>query len=339
MRRSLDEVRRDTPGVANVIHLNNAGSALPPQVVLDTVIDHLRREAEIGGYEAAAEAVDREEAVYSSIATLIGADARQIATIENATRAWDMAVYGYPFQPGDRVLTARAEYASNVIALLQLRDRFGIEIVLVEDDEHGQISLEHLEAEMGRGAAMVALTHIPTNGGLVNPAEAVGALCAEHDVFYVLDACQSIGQVPVDVDGRRVRRPLGHRSQVPPGAAGDRLPLRQRPGAGPPRAAVPGPARRHLDRTRHLRDPGRRPAVRELGVQPRRQARPRRRGRLRPGLGARRDLGPDRGPRRLLADRAFRGGRGHRAGQGRAPGRDRHLHRRGVGPPRPSRRT
>ena len=82
---------------------------------------------------------------------------------------------------------------------LQLRDRFGIEIVLVEDDEHGQISLEHLAAELGQGAAMVALTHIPTNGGLVNPAEAVGALCAEHDVFYVLDACQSIGQVPVDV--------------------------------------------------------------------------------------------------------------------------------------------
>ena len=199
MRRSLEDVRRDTPGVDNVVHFNNAGSALPPQVVLDTVIDHLRREAEIGGYEAAAETADREEAVYTSIAALIGAEARQIATIENATRAWDMAVYGFPFQPGDRVLTARAEYASNVIALLQLRDRFGIEIVLVEDDEHGQISLDHLEAELGRGAAMVALTHIPTNGGLVNPAEAVGALCAEHEVFFVLDACQSVGQVPVDV--------------------------------------------------------------------------------------------------------------------------------------------
>ena len=178
MRRSLEDVRRDTPGVENRIHLNNAGSALPPQVVVDTVIAHLRREAEIGGYEAAAEAADREEAVYTSIAALIGAEVRQIATIENATRAWDMAVYGYPFRPGDRVLTARAEYASNVIALLQLRDRFGIEIVLVEDDEHGQISLDHLEAELGRGAAMVTLTHIPTNGGLVNPAEAVGALCA-----------------------------------------------------------------------------------------------------------------------------------------------------------------
>jgi selenocysteine lyase/cysteine desulfurase len=199
MRRSLEEVRRDTPGVESVIHFNNAGAALPPQVVVDTVVDHLRREALVGGYEAAAEAAEREEAVYASIAALIGAESRQVATIENATRAWDMAVYGYPFQPGDRVLTARAEYASNVIALLQLCDRFAIEIVLIEDDEHGQISLDHLEAELSAGAAMVALTHVPTNGGLVNPAEAVGALCAAHDVFYVLDACQSTGQLPVDV--------------------------------------------------------------------------------------------------------------------------------------------
>ena len=196
---SVEAVRADTPGVEGVVHFNNAGSALPPKVVVDTVVDHLRREAEIGGYEAAAEAADREEAVYASIAALIGATPAQIATIENATRAWDMAVYGYPFQAGDRVLTARAEYASNVIALLQLRDRFGIEIVLVDDDEHGQIALDHLEAELGRGAAMVALTHVPTNGGLVNPAEAVGTLCAAEDVFYVLDACQSVGQVPIDV--------------------------------------------------------------------------------------------------------------------------------------------
>ena len=227
MRRSLEEVRRETPGVESVVHFNNAGSALPPQVVVDTVVDHLRREALIGGYEAAAEAADREEAVYASIAALIGAEARQIATVENATRAWDMAVYGYPFQPGDRVLTGRAEYASNVIALLQLCERFAIEIVLIEDDEHGQISLDHLEAELAAGAAMVALTHVPTNGGLVNPAEAVGALCAAHDVFFVLDACQSTGQLPIDVGGHRLRRPVGHRPEVPAGPAGHRLPLRQ----------------------------------------------------------------------------------------------------------------
>lgn len=196
----VEAARRDTPGVENVVHFNNAGAALPPQVVVDTVVGHVRREAEIGGYEAAAEAAERLEGLYVSIATLVGASPEEIAVVENATRAWDMAVYGFPFRPGDRVITARAEYASNVIALLQLQRRHGIEIVLIDDDdEHGQISLDHLASELAAGAALVALTHAPTNGGLINPAAAVGALCRDHEVFFVLDACQSVGQLPIDV--------------------------------------------------------------------------------------------------------------------------------------------
>lgn len=200
MTLDLQRIRADTPGVDSVVHLNNAGSALPPGPVLDAQVGHLRRESQIGGYEAAAEAGDRLEAVYRSVAELIGGAPHEVALVENATRGWDMAVYGFGFSPGDRVLTARAEYASNVIALLQLRRRHGIEIVLIDDDEHGQISLDHLEQELGAGAAMVALTHVPTNGGLVNPAAEVGERCRAHDVPYVLDACQSVGQLPVDVE-------------------------------------------------------------------------------------------------------------------------------------------
>ncbi|MDE0701729.1 MAG: aminotransferase class V-fold PLP-dependent enzyme [Acidimicrobiaceae bacterium] len=198
-RLPLTQIRKDTPGVDHVLHFNNAGAALPPKVVLSTVVEHLEREAMIGGYEAAGEASTRLEAVYDSLAQLIGAEPHQMAVVENATRAWDMAVYGYPFSEADRVLMSRAEYVSNVIALLQLQKRHSIEPVLIEDDEHGQIDLEHLEAELARGAAMVALTHAPTNSGLINPVEAVGALCKQYDVFYVLDACQSAGQVPLDV--------------------------------------------------------------------------------------------------------------------------------------------
>lgn len=195
----IERVRADTPGVELVVHFNNAGSALPPEIVVDTVVAHLRREAEIGGYEASAEATARLDAVYGSIARLIGGRPDQIAVIENATRAWDMAVYGYPFKAGDRVITARSEYVSNVVALLQLRERHGIEIVLVDDDEHGQLDLAAMAAELERGAEMVAITHVPTSGGLVNPAAEVGALCQTHETFYVLDACQSAGQVPLDV--------------------------------------------------------------------------------------------------------------------------------------------
>ena len=196
----LDQLRADTPGVERVTHFNNAGSALPPDVVVETTIRHLRLEAEIGGYEAAAATEQELGSVYGSLAQLLGARADQIALIENATRAWDMAVYGFPFRRGDRVLTARSEYASNAIALFQLRERHGIEVVLIDDDPHGQISLDHLATELERGAAMVALTHTPTNSGLLNPAAAVGQLCREHGAFYVLDACQSMGQVPIDVN-------------------------------------------------------------------------------------------------------------------------------------------
>lgn len=196
---SLAAVRSATPGVDNVIHLNNAGSALPPAVVHDVVIDYLRSEEAIGGYETAHDRHDQLEAVYDSLGALVGAPREHMAVIENATRAWDMAVYGYPFKPGDRVITCRAEYVSNMLALLQLKNRFGIDIVLIDDDVDGQIDLDQLEIELSHGAAMMAMTHIPTSGGLINPAEAVGARCEAHGVFYVLDACQSAGQVPLDV--------------------------------------------------------------------------------------------------------------------------------------------
>lgn len=196
---SLEAVRAATPGVDEVIHFNNAGAALPPSIVTDVVVDYLRREEAIGGYETADEADARLEAVYDSLGTLVGAPREHIGVIENATRAWDQAVYGYPFERGDRVVTCRAEYSSNVLSLLQLQRRFGIEIVLIDDDADGQIDLDQVDAELAKGAAMMAMTHIPTSGGLVNPAEEVGALCERYGVFYVLDACQSAGQFPLDV--------------------------------------------------------------------------------------------------------------------------------------------
>jgi cysteine desulfurase / selenocysteine lyase len=195
----VEQLRSETPGAAGVVHFNNAGSALPPNVVLDTMIGHLRREAAIGGYEAAAEAAPRLEAVYTSVAKLLNASAREIAIVENATKAWDAVVYSFPFADGDRVLTGRAEYASNAIAFLQLQKRHNLDVVLIDDDEHGRIDLNILERELQRGAAMVSIVQSPTNGGLINPAAAVGELCQRHGAFFMLDACQAAGQLPLDV--------------------------------------------------------------------------------------------------------------------------------------------
>jgi selenocysteine lyase/cysteine desulfurase len=195
----LDRVRADTPGVVHVAHLNNAGSSLPPRQVLDAVVDHLRREAEIGGYEAARERRDRWERTYDALARLLNGHRDEIAVIENATRAWDMAFYAFRLGPGDRVLTGRAEYASNWIALRQVADRTGARIEVVPDDEHGQIDVAALESLLDADVRLVSLVHVPTQSGLVNPAAEVGRITRAAGVPLLLDACQSAGQLPLDV--------------------------------------------------------------------------------------------------------------------------------------------
>jgi cysteine desulfurase/selenocysteine lyase len=199
----VERARRDTPGASRVAHLNNAGAALPPSQVTEAVIAHLRREAESGGYEAADAAAEQVQATYTAIGRLIGCETAEIAVVENATRAWDMAFYAMSFKPGERILTAHAEYASNVIAFLQVARRTGAVVEVVDDDEHGQLCVADLRRRLdgGRGEVkLIAMTHVPTQGGLVNPAEQVGAVAREAEVPFLLDACQSVGQLPIDVE-------------------------------------------------------------------------------------------------------------------------------------------
>jgi selenocysteine lyase/cysteine desulfurase len=194
--------RADTPGCSDVVHLNNAGAALPTRPVLDAVIEHLELEARVGGYMAGDLVADRSAAVYASVASLVGAATDEIALVENATRAWDMVAYslGASFRPGDRVLTSGAEYASNVIGLLQLARRTGVSVEFVPDDESGQLSVDALRDLLDERVRLVAMSWIPTQGGLVNPAAAVGAVTRAAGVPYLLDACQAAGQLPIDVD-------------------------------------------------------------------------------------------------------------------------------------------
>lgn len=191
--------RGETPGCAHVIHFNHSGASLMPQAVVDATNAHTILESEIGGYEAEEAAHERFLAVYDSVAQLLNASPNEIALVENATRAWDMAFYAIPFNPGDVILTSVSEYASNVISFLQIAKR-GVMVEVVPNDEHGQISLESLAAMLDSRVKLVALTHMPTNGGLLQPAAEVGKLARDNGSYVLLDACQTAGQVPLDVE-------------------------------------------------------------------------------------------------------------------------------------------
>ncbi len=200
MTLDLDRLRAETPGVANRVHLNNAGAGLMPVPVIEAIKDHIDLEAAIGGYEAEKQQAERLDGVYDSVARLIGAGRDEIALTENATVAWDLAFYALAFQPGDRILTARAEYAANYIAYLQVAKRSGAVIEVIPDDDDGVLDPGALEDMIDDRVKLVSVTWIPTNGGLTNPAAEVGRVTRAHGIPYLLDACQAVGQLPVDVD-------------------------------------------------------------------------------------------------------------------------------------------
>jgi cysteine desulfurase / selenocysteine lyase len=195
----LAQARRDTPATNRILHFNNAGAALMPTPVLAAQLRHLQLEADTGGYEAAAAANDQMESVYTLIARLLNADRTEIALVENATVAWDMAFYSVNFAPGDRILTAEAEYASNYIAFLHITRRTGAVIEVVPSDTAGELDLDALDRMTDPPTKLIAITHVPTNGGLVNPAAAVGRIARAKNILYLLDACQSVGHMPIDV--------------------------------------------------------------------------------------------------------------------------------------------
>ena len=201
MTIDLEGVRAETPGTDHVAHFDNAGAALMARPVLDALTGHLALEATLGGYQAEARAAGAIAKTYDGVARLLKCGRDEVAIVENATVAWSMAFYGLArsLRPGDRVLCATAEYASNYIAYLQVRQRTGIVIEAVPNDRDGALDCAALAAMIDRRVKLIAVTHVPTNGGLVNPAAAIGAIANRHSIPYLLDACQSVGQMPIDV--------------------------------------------------------------------------------------------------------------------------------------------
>lgn len=193
----LDAVRADTPAAARGVFLDSAGSSLPPAPVLAEVIAHLRREAEVGGYRAGAERADDLTAGYAVVAQALGCEPDEVAFTDSATRSWLAVFDAVPLGEGDRVLVTEVEYAGNAIPLLHRAAEVGAVVEPIPSDATGAVDVAALRAMLDERVKLVSLVHVPTNGGLVNPAAAVAAAAHEVGALVLLDACQSAGQVPL----------------------------------------------------------------------------------------------------------------------------------------------
>lgn len=196
----IQRIRSETPGCEERIHLNNAGSALMPEPVVRAIQDHITLESRIGGYEAADASRDAVQGAYQSVADLVGTRPENIAFTENATASFIQALSSIPFERNDVILTTRNDYASSQIQFLSLQARMGVRILRAPDRIEGGVDVQAMAELIRRHRPkLVCVTHVPTNSGLVQDVGAVGIVCRDEGVLYMVDACQSIGQMPVDV--------------------------------------------------------------------------------------------------------------------------------------------
>ena len=196
--------RADTPGCTTRVHLNNAGAALVPRLVSEAIARHLALESALGGYEASEAMAEALGDAYAALGRLVGGQARNIALAQNSTVAYSQALGAFDFAPGDSILTTRNDYASSQITFLSLARRRGVEVVRADDLPEGGVDPDSVRRHLRRRRpVLVAVTWVPTNSGLVQDVDAIGAACEEAGVPYLVDACQAVGQIPVDVE--RVR--------------------------------------------------------------------------------------------------------------------------------------
>ena len=197
--QEVQHYRAETKGTSQRIHFNNAGASLPPDVVVGTVINYLKEEAIYGGYETEAKYSGQLNNTYTLIARLINADKDEIALVENASLAWGIAFNGIDFKPGDEVIISEMEYVTNLIGFLNAEKMHGIKTRIVYNDEHGNFDLQGLEDAISTKTKLIAVTHIASTSGGIIPIIEIGKIARKHDILYLVDACQSVGQVPVDV--------------------------------------------------------------------------------------------------------------------------------------------
>ncbi len=195
-----DRLREDTPQANARIHLDNCGSSLMPRPVVSRIKQAFERDIAVGGYVAQEQQAEDLEQAYGSLTRLFGGSVSDYAFVGSAVDGWTKAFYSLPLTAGSNLVTAFNEYCSNFVAYLQVAKTRGVEIRVARQASGGGIDLDHLRSLIDDKTALISISHMPSSSGEINQVAEVGAIAREFNVIYQLDACQSAGHVPVNVE-------------------------------------------------------------------------------------------------------------------------------------------
>lgn len=196
----INQVRTDTPGLSSRIHLDNCGSSLVPRAVVEALQAHLELETRVGGYVAQEQQSEQLAAVYRSLARLLGGQPTDYAFVGSAVDGWSKAFYSIPLGPSDNIVTAYNEYCSNFVSYLQRAKRDGVEIRVARPTAEGTLDLDHLASLIDANTKLISLAHIPSSNGQAAPVYEIGKIAKSRNILFLLDACQSTGQRPVNFE-------------------------------------------------------------------------------------------------------------------------------------------
>ena len=192
-------VRRRIPGIESNVYMNTGGFGLMPAPTRDAIV---------GGYQEMVTKVDmltwylrvRERAneVRAQIAAFVGAGADEIALKTSVTDGYGSVLWGVDWRPGDRVLVSDEEHGTPRLSVELAARRFGLEVVTLPLRPIEGF-MEALRRELGRGARLVALSHVTTDTGTAIPAAEVCRLAREAGTLTLWDGAQAVGQSPLDL--------------------------------------------------------------------------------------------------------------------------------------------
>ncbi|MBV8326492.1 aminotransferase class V-fold PLP-dependent enzyme [Chryseobacterium sp.] len=198
---NVNQIRKETKGCSDKIFLNSAGSSLMPEIVVETMMNYLQEEQLFSGYTTADRNTEQIGKFYEEAAGLINAKPSNIAFTTSSTDGYAKALSSIIFKEGDCIITTNDDYISNQIAFISLQKKFNVKMIRVASLPDHELDLEDFEHLIKKHQPkLIAVTHIPTSSGLIQNVEAVGKLCRKYNILYLIDACQSVGQIVVDVE-------------------------------------------------------------------------------------------------------------------------------------------